>query len=79
MGVGENDFSGVVTFERFDEGLRDRVAFGRADRREGEPVTEGDRHRRRRLGDIGTPIIGEPFDRMRCFRAGKTPFDRLDH
>lgn len=79
FGICQDSVSGIVAFERFDEGLRDAVALRRSDRSKGKPQAQRHCGCRRLPRDIGAAVVGQPFDRMRCPCATESVLDGLDH
>jgi len=57
--------AGIVTFQGFDEGLADAVAFRTTDRREAWNKVQGCGEVGGFGGGIGGAIIGEPLDGKR--------------
>src|SRR4051794_1920795 len=64
VGIMQDVEASVIALERFDEALRDAVAFGAADRCEEQGQAESARDVGSVLGDVGTSVIGQPFDWM---------------
>src|SRR4051794_15255030 len=64
VGIMQDVEASVIALEGFDEALRDAVAFGTADKCEEQRQAESARHVDSVLGDVGTSVVGQPFDWM---------------
>lgn len=79
FGVWQDDVSGVITLQGFDEGLGDDIALRRADRGEGQPQAQRRCGSRRFPSDVGATVVGQPFDRMRRLGVAEALLDGLYH
>jgi hypothetical protein len=76
VGVWKDGGRSIVPLQGFDEGLGHAVALWAANRSEEQNNAKGSSHLGCLPGDVGTAIVGEPFEPVRDLKALEAAFNR---